>query len=656
MTEKTLATLIKSLALLVLLSFGGTLWYYTVGRKPKLLLSVPIADRHASATAHAAGPGEMLLISGGKATLYDLAQGAGKWTITLASKAPPAPAAAPAPKPAAAKFIKVSTPARPAAAEAPDDEERGGLRKLETLATGEKPDLLLPKRVEKRRAKLVEWAAKLNAKRATLKTPLQIEAFNEDAKKYHAELADVRREAALIPSATPASGPAAGRAPLRDADEEDEGRIFSRYDSFFSKPAVIADGSALVLLRARTALLLDRATGKTTKEIPLAGEVRHALRGVGCVFAVSASPDGRREVTRIATTDGAARTIKIEAPEGQAGLRMRQQGQGFEPVVQEQRAELSADGGALLQVDVRLLEKKIVERQTVAPDAPSALEEADKQTKGGVGNDAAIFAQALAQDAAREASGGKERTDASTYEVTLSRPFETGIAPVRAQVRGRADVFSTKTLDLIATPHALLAFDHTNKKMWEAKLANPVAHAVPGREEEKGPPCLEAGARLYFCDRGFLTAFDLATGQPAWRIPCAGIQKMQLDGPGILYVNTSDESDDFAPAGAEPLVLKVDARDGKILWKQPQYGDCIVSGGQLYVTKETRNAEDAVNAVFDSSKAIQCRWKLYKLNKSNGEPQWEWFQTRRPLHLEGGGRKVGILFADELQVIKSIAL
>ena len=72
--------------------------------------------------------------------------------------------------------------------------------------------------------------------------------------------------------------------------------------------------------------------------------------------------------------------------------------------------------------------------------------------------------------------------------------------------------------------------------------------------------------------------------------------------------------------------------------------------------RETRNAEDMVNSVFDSSKAIECRWKLYKLSKRTGEPQWEWFQTRHPLHVESDGRTVGVLFADELQVIKSIAL
>ena len=60
--------------------------------------------------------------------------------------------------------------------------------------------------------------------------------------------------------------------------------------------------------------------------------------------------------------------------------------------------------------------------------------------------------------------------------------------------------------------------------------------------------------------------------------------------------------------------------------------------------------------IFDGSKAIQCRWKLYKLNKRTGEAQWEWFQTRRGRQVAGHGRTVGLLFGDELQVLKSIAL
>ena len=81
-----------------------------------------------------------------------------------------------------------------------------------------------------------------------------------------------------------------------------------------------------------------------------------------------------------------------------------------------------------------------------------------------------------------------------------------------------------------------------------------------------------------------------------------------------------------------------------------------VSGKDLYAARETRNAGDMVNAVFDRSKAPQCRWKLYKLSTRTGEPQWEWFQTRRPTNILADRKRVSLLFADELQVLTSIAL
>ena len=164
---------------------------------------------------------------------------------------------------------------------------------------------------------------------------------------------------------------------------------------------------------------------------------------------------------------------------------------------------------------------------------------------------------------------------------------------------------------------------------------------------------MEDGGRLYFFDSAFLTAFDLATGQPAWRVPAGGIRKLQLDGRGALCVSTG--SGEFDP-NALPLTMKVEAKSGKILWKVEKYQDCIVSGGDVYATRETRNSEDMVNAVFDRSKAIECRWKLYKLSAGTGAVQWEWFQPRRPRRVEADGKKVAILFSDELQIIKSIAL
>ena len=653
MSDKTFSRLVKTVFALVLLLVGAGVWYYTLGRKPKIALTVPIADKMSTASLHAVGSGEVLLVGDGKAALYAMAGGAAKWSVALA------PAAA-TPAPAAPVGAKIAVAPAVAAVE---PEEAVKLRKLPVLSTGEKADQLLAKRTERRFAKLREWSAKLNAKKAALKTPLQIDAFNEEAKKYHAELAEARAEAAAAqkPVGNAPHGTAAA-AVSDDADEPAFAHGFARFDSFYERTEVIADGGALLLLHGARARLLDRASGAVKKELPLPGNFSRVLRGAGCVYAVGASPDGGRQVTRIGTADGAAQTIKIAGPRGEGRFRMKEAGLPAEPMTQALRTELSAGGGALLRGDVRLVEKKIAERTLATAANPSdALEEADKKAATGWGSDAALYAKALAKDSAGEDNGGKERTDESTYEVILTRPLDAGIPEVRATVHGHADIFSTRTLDLIAAGRTLLAFDHNNKKLWESTLANPIADPGYARDEEDddatattAQPCVEDGGRLYFFDSAFLTAFDLTTGQPAWRVPASGIHKVQFDGRGALYVSTG--SGEFDPNGALPLTMKVEAKTGKILWKVEKYQDCIVSGGEVYATRETRNSEDMVNAVFDRSKAIECRWKLYKLSAGKGAVQWEWFQTRRPRRVEADGKKVALLFADELQIIKSIAL
>jgi outer membrane protein assembly factor BamB len=118
----------------------------------------------------------------------------------------------------------------------------------------------------------------------------------------------------------------------------------------------------------------------------------------------------------------------------------------------------------------------------------------------------------------------------------------------------------------------------------------------------------------------------------------------------VLYVSSANESAETlkysqqAVRGGEPLTYKIDVKTGQIVWKAEKFDDCFVSGGSVYATRETRNAIDAVNGVFEGSKAIKSRFKLYKLSARDGRPQWEWFQTRRPLRIDADRRKVSLLF------------
>lgn len=650
MKQKLFGILFKAALAIGVLFLAGSLWYYTLGRKPKLVVSAKITAKTGLPVSHLIAPGEVLLLVGTKATLYDLAAGKPKWstdagplrvTAAPAATAPPVARATPPPQPQS---------------------------QLEMLPLDQLPPQILQARVERRRAKLQKWAAELNARRGNLNTSLKVANFKNDEAKYEAELVEARAEIAALQKYSGVTSVALREdAPVPAAVETTE----SSFEP--GKQEIFSDGSAIWMIQERSVRMLDRANGRVTKEIQLAGNFRKAMPGAGCLYVVSGE-SAVQHVSRIASADGSVQTIDVTGASAEQRFEWNQGGQPPTPSVQPQRTEFSASGAELLQMNVRLVEKKITERQALKRDSVADWEAADKNTTGGWSNDAAVIAQTMANDAQREMTGGKELIDESSYEVVLRRPFQAGSAEgAPVVVRGRPDVFSTASLDLVTAGQTLIAFDRANKKLWEAKLAFPAN--APSYDPGIGPtaatafhPCLEDDKRLYFFDKGFLNAFDRKTGTTLWRLPSVGIRKVQLDAGGmldsaaVLYVTSDNGSAETlqysqqAAAPSLPLVFKIDAGTGKILWKQEKYEDCFVSGGSVYVTLEARNAEDLVNAVFDRSKAIQTRFKLYKLSARDGKPQWEWFQTRRPLRIEADKKKVTLLFADELQVLTSLAL
>lgn len=668
MKQKIVSYLSLSVLCLMGLAFLGGLWYYTIGRKPRKILSVSIPAKTPPGTLCEVGQGEVLHVTGEKATLYTLADGTAKWSVALhvplttapaATMTPaptPPPIAAPTPTPQAAK-VAVSAQAQPHSAREKTDADMNDL---------------LAKRSQRRFAKLAEWADKLNAKRANLKTQLQIHSFNLEAAKYHAELAEARAEAAaLFPNSQKsvpttagnfASGDTGASAKLSEAVGQLEqggirnwGEKRNRFSFFDELTEAVGDNGVILLVQGAQASLINRATGEIKKNIALPGDCFRLLRGEGCVFAVCRLGGGTQEVMRIGLADNAMQAVRIGGPPSEGRYQMSVPGVPAEPVIQPLRTELIEGGGKLLQCNVQLIERKITQK-ALAGAPNSALEEADSKTKSAFGSDAMAYARALALDSAREARGGVEKTDESAYQVALSRPFDPNYPEVRLTVHGRAECFSTRTLDLVTAGRSLFAFDHSGKKLWEATLGNSTldlqneafgSTMVDSTMASAAKPCIEEGERLYFFDSAFLTAFDLSTGQAAWRTPIAGITRLQCDN-GLLYVT--------AGSAELPVLQKIDAKSGKILWRVEHYQECLVSEHQVYVTREVVNAEDAVDRVFQGSKAIQCRWKLYKLAAIDGKPQWEWFQTRRPAHILAHGRKIALLFEDELQVLKSIAL
>ena len=94
---------------------------------------------------------------------------------------------------------------------------------------------------------------------------------------------------------------------------------------------------------------------------------------------------------------------------------------------------------ALLQMDVQLVEKKITERASLKGDANSDWERADKISKGGWGQDALLVAEAMANDGARQATGGIELIDTSSTKCPCAARWRmaspSGVEPLPAGLR-----------------------------------------------------------------------------------------------------------------------------------------------------------------------------------------------------------------------------
>src|SRR4051794_23836383 len=151
MKEKLFEILLKLGVVVFVLFVGAAVWYYTLGRKPKLVLSTSIADKKSTPAAHLLGPGEMVLLAGGKATLYDTAAGKEKWSTNLETAKP-----TPAPTPKATPPVAAAEP------------------RLVSNAQHDPEVQLLQSRVQRQTAKVEKWSAELNAKRNKLDTPLKV--------------------------------------------------------------------------------------------------------------------------------------------------------------------------------------------------------------------------------------------------------------------------------------------------------------------------------------------------------------------------------------------------------------------------------------------------------------------------------------------------
>jgi hypothetical protein len=688
--------------LLIVLLLGGGFWYYFFGQKPRMVLSVPLAKQEGEERngLWPVGNGELLLLGNGEVKLVNVADRAVKWTAKL----PPAPAVDRAWRAAVnARFVRLqqwadelttkranlktpkdtkafndeaakyqaeltavrtelgrrpspsaapAAPPKPAApvVAAKKEPEPEPAEKLKPIASPEVQ--LLEQRIQRRTVKLAEMERNIAIKKAAAKTEIQMSVVHDEEARFTALTAEQKAEQEALAKLQGTFKPPVAA--------DDEGEDEEDVDSFFvdsCAPYGGTVGGAVWIVDGEHMVSFDRATGAVKSDVALAGPALRAWTHGGELCVVASAGDEARQITRITATAG---PVSLYAPAGKVESAFgAMEDSGIKPNVQSLRTEF---GGPLFRADIRLVEKKLIFRDAIKPGSEQALTDTISGSAAHSLDELQAVAKLMSNDAKVLTGETKEWIDDSTYELTLRRPFDPSAPEWKGAVKGRVDFFATPSYDLVAAGTKLLAFDHVNKKLWEATLGAPVA---PRADDDEKPTetCLESEGRLYFADGAFLTAFEAATGRVLWRVPSIGIQKVQVDGDGNVYVQTLNLATesltyvlDESFQAIDPLTLKINPDDGKIVWKAEKYQDLWVSGSDVYVLRESRNPTDIENQVFDPSKVPEARVKIYKLSRRNGESIWEWFQARRPRAVHADRKNVGILFGDELQFIHSIAL
>src|SRR5438132_13670513 len=156
MATDTLERILKIAILALLALVGAWAWYYFIGSKPRLSFSIKATgNTDAILACRWLDAQHALLLGPSKLRLCDAKTGAEKWSVDLDAISPP-----------------LRAPATVAASAAE--------RKANNNAQF---------------AKLAAWSADLNKRRAALKTPEEIKAFNSEAASYHAALQQARAEA-----------------------------------------------------------------------------------------------------------------------------------------------------------------------------------------------------------------------------------------------------------------------------------------------------------------------------------------------------------------------------------------------------------------------------------------------------------------------------
>jgi outer membrane protein assembly factor BamB len=439
------------------------------------------------------------------------------------------------------------------------------------------------------------------------------------------------------------------------------------YDSADAKLRVV--GNDLWVTVGRNIICLDRATGAEKAKTKVEGRIQEMTFADNAMTVVSLNGGYDYVLTRIALPSGTQQVEHRTVPAPPArpvrsfDYQMSQSDMDDALVIHEEHRFVAA-GATVAGLDIKLVEKKVVSVEAMKAPNKDAFAGGVKVTQ------TKEFAEDVFNEMSRIRGGGTDRIDQSRYAVTIQRVFGSKeIAPWSGEVTGPPALFALPSVDLLVGSKTVCAFTKNDQKIWESTLTYPIAPQFQTREtlwttrdfESSAAPCLERGDTLYFFDRGVLTAFDIKSGAARWRMPSVGIAKIQFDDKGMLYITTTSANPESIQYTQQvnldkvnPIILKVDPANGKILWRAEKLGDeCYLAGKYIYITM-TRGGGGVLSLV--RSTAPSSNFRLFRLNPKNGKQMWECYRSPGPSRVDFLQNQILFQFPDKLEVLKFLSL
>jgi hypothetical protein len=135
----------------------------------------------------------------------------------------------------------------------------------------------------------------------------------------------------------------------------------------------------------------------------------------------------------------------------------------------------------------------------------------------------------------------------------------------------------------------------------------------------------------------------------------------------MLYVDTTTGSADKLKYSQQvdisdksyPVIIKIDPKTGKALWRSERHGRLSHVFGKLVYTMEWHGGDDddeSPTGLGIPGAYTPPHIRLRRLSASNGQVKWEHYQKRAPLNVDIQNNTIQLVFKKEVQVLKFIGL